>query len=161
MCNISNTFDKRGILMVGVITRRLVVSVIKLIDILNSIILLTTAETECGTFLNTKPLQSRSWYMQLKNRYEFHIKYSLLELNSKKSQSIFLQLCVLALEYVVVCDPPRSPQHLQTECHEHWSDNEDICESIHEVDIVAPHVVLARRKEAFSSNQTVNWYRIT
>lgn len=46
--------------MVGDITRRLVVSVIKLIDLFHSIMLLATAEAECEEFLNTKSLQSRS-----------------------------------------------------------------------------------------------------
>ena len=50
MCNISNTFDTRGILVVGDITRRLLVSVIKLTDLFHSIMLLATAEAECGTF---------------------------------------------------------------------------------------------------------------
>ena len=60
MCNISKTFDTRGILVVGDITRRLVVSVIKLIDLFHSIMLLAMAEAECEEFLNTKSLQSRS-----------------------------------------------------------------------------------------------------
>ena len=50
MYNILNTTDTSGILVVGYITRRLVVSVIKLIDLFQIIILLATAEVECGTF---------------------------------------------------------------------------------------------------------------
>jgi len=60
MSNISDTFDTSGILVVCDITRRLVVSVIKLIDLFHTIMLLATAEAECGTFLNNKPIQSRS-----------------------------------------------------------------------------------------------------
>ena len=50
MCNISNTFDTRGILVVGDINRRLEVSVIELRDLFHSIMLLAKSEAECGTF---------------------------------------------------------------------------------------------------------------
>jgi len=74
MCNISNTFDTSGILVVGDITRRLAVTVIKLIDLFHSIMLLATAEAECGTFriLNHYSLEVDTCSQT--NSYEFHFK---------------------------------------------------------------------------------------